>query len=293
MRVDALPIATVGTVRAAASATTYGISYHASLSSRVTHLVPASPQPGRYAIYHEGHGGAALDIGAATIDWLLERGWQVFAVDMPLIGANSDDNGANLNIAHYHDDFDKLEDATGNSPLGLFLLPIKSVVDLIFGHTGAEAPSSVLMIGRSGGGWSTYAYSALDPRIDIAVSVAGGVPLSQRLQSEEEQILDVGDYEQSAPHLYNVVSHEDLMVGAGSTAALYIYNQWDGCCYRVLPDEPIVDYLRTAGTAAGKTIEVYVDESNTQHSIGPSGYQRLEVFLDSVLNSSDAGTPGP
>ncbi|MBL8266134.1 fibronectin type III domain-containing protein [Steroidobacter sp.] len=293
VHVDVLPVAIAGAVQAAASATSYGIAYHSLLSSKVTHFVPASPQPGRYAIYHEGHGGAASDIGAGTIDWLLERGWQVFAVDMPLIGANSGDNGSLLNITNYHDDFDKLEDASGNSPVGLFLLPIKSVVDLIFSHTDAEAPSRVLMIGRSGGGWSTYAYSALDPRIDIAVSIAGGVPLSQRLQSEDEEILDVGDYEQSAAHLYNVVAHEDLMIGAGSSAALYIYNQWDGCCYRVRPDEPIVDYLRTAGTAVGKTIDVYVDESNAQHSIGPSGYQRLEAFLDSALNSSSTGTPGP
>jgi hypothetical protein len=290
---DAFPVQVVeqpsafsGRVSGAMSARSYTVIYHSQLSSRITYFAPSSPVKGLYAIYHEGHGGASVDIGAETIDWLLVRGWQVYAIDMPLIGANGADMTAELDIGRYHDDFDKLEDARGNSPVGLFMLPIKATVDLIYRDASARGEDvQLMMIGRSGGGWSTYTYSALDPRVALAVSVAGGVPLSQRLMAPDEEILDIGDYEQSAAHFYNVVSHEDLMTTAGSRAALYIHNRWDPCCYRLAPGDALVSYLPAAGHALGKAIEVYVDETNSAHSIGPSGYQALDRFIDSALKA--------
>jgi pimeloyl-ACP methyl ester carboxylesterase len=277
-----LPLSIVGNVTKAGAARSYEVTYHFLLSSRITRFTSENPVPGRYAIYHEGHGGAAVDIGAGTIDWLLDRGWEVVAIDMPLIGANSEDRTTQLDSNRYHDDFDELDHST-QSPVALFMLPVKAVVDLVLQWNKDPAQLNLMMVGRSGGGWSTYVYAALDPRIELAVSVAGGVPLSQRLRADTQDILDIGDYEQSAPHLYDVAPHEELMAAAGSRGSLYIHNRFDTCCYRLKPDDPLVSHLPETGRAMGKTIKVYVDEENRGHSIGSAGYAELESFIELIF----------
>jgi hypothetical protein len=249
-------------------------------SSRITWFTPFQARAGRYAIYHEGHGGAATDIAAETIGWLLARGWTVVAMDMPLVGANVVDVKPGL---AQHFDFDARDDGA-TSPLANFLLPVKTVVDSIVERAGAGDPE-VLLIGRSGGGWTTYVYGALDPRVDVVVSVAGGTPLSVRLigRFPFTPALELGDYEQSWPALYSIVRHEDLMIAAGARGSLHIYNEFDGCCYRVRPDDAFVPYLRGASQALGKKIDVFVDRRNPQHSIGPAGYERLELYLNDVF----------
>lgn len=96
-----------------------------------------------------------MDIGAETIDFFLARGWQVFAIDLPISGRNSSEYAQ---FAHGHFDFWKLEDGM-TSPVAKFMLPIKKVVDLI--ESEAAPNRTILMIGRSGGGWATYTYAAL------------------------------------------------------------------------------------------------------------------------------------
>jgi dienelactone hydrolase len=204
---------------------------NALFSSRVTRFSPAQPVDGRYAIYHEGHGGLAVEIGADVIHWLLERGWEVYAMDMPLLGVNGSDQGTRF--PNHHFDLWKLDDGV-TSPVANFMLPVKNVVDFIERHA-TERPT-ILMMGRSGGGWTTYTYAALDPRITVAVSVAGGRPMSQRLDSRGG--LDVGDYEQSAPEIYSAIRHEDVMIAAGARGSMHVFNVNDPCCFRVLPGDP-------------------------------------------------------
>jgi hypothetical protein len=115
------------------------------------------------------------------------------------------------------------------------------------------------------------------------VSVAGGVPLSQRLKDREDDLVDIGDYEQTAAHLYNIVTHEDLMVAAGSKASLYIYNQFDTCCFRLVPHETFIKYLEDAAMSLHKIIRVYVDEEKHAHTMSSRAYVELEQFLDAVL----------
>ena len=272
-----LPQTLIGHVTKHIHAQSFQIALQGGLSSRITWFVPASPVAGRYAIYHEGHGGAAVAIGAGTIDWLLERGWHVIAVDMPLLGANTADARPGLQS---HGDFDSLEGAV--SPLHYFLAPVQAVVDWILEEDPYRDPD-LLMIGRSGGGLTSYLYAAVDPRIDIAVSIAGGRPISERLDAPWGAA-ELGDYEQTIPHLYNVAGHEHLMLAAGSKGAFYLFNRWDSCCFRVEQDGAFVEYLRGASTALGKQVGVFVDPNNPAHSIGPQGYVALDAYLSEVLN---------
>jgi dienelactone hydrolase len=267
----------VGNVTRQATARSFTVPSVRGAASTVTWFAPARSIPGRFSIYHEGHGGAGVDIGADVIDWLLERGWQVIAMDMPVLGVN---RAAARPGLESHADLQSLDDGIV-SPIEQFLLPVKSVVDAIM-TTAAGSDPEVLLIGRSGGGWTTYLYAAVDARIDIAVSIAGGRPISARLDAPWGAA-ELGDYEQSVPHLYNVTSHEDLMLAAGSKAAFYVYNRWDGCCFRVEPDDAFVRYLRRAASASDKAVTVFVDRHHRGHSMSPRAFDEFEWFLTRVL----------
>ena len=267
----------VGNVTHHAYAQSVELAYPGALPTRITWFMPPAPIPGRHAIYHEGHGGAAVEIGFDTIDWLLDRGWSVIAVDMPLLGLNRVDARPGLEA---HGQFEALDDGV-TSTLRFFLTPVRSVVDWIVEVEAGRNPD-ILMIGRSGGGLTSYIYGAIDPRIDIVVSVAGGRPISERLDAPWGAA-ELGDYEQTLPHVFNVVGHEHLMLAAGSKASMYIYNLWDGCCFRIQPDSAFVQYLRGGSAPMGKEISVFVDPDNPAHSIGPRGYIELDAFLGRAL----------
>ena len=267
----------VGNVTHHAYAQSVELAYPGALPTRITWFMPHPPLSGRYAIYHEGHGGAGVEIGSDTIDWLLDRGWSVIAVDMPLLGLNHVDARPGLEA---HGQLEATDDGV-TSPLRFFLTPVRAVVDWIVEVETGRNPD-ILLIGRSGGGLTSYLYGAIDPRVDIVVSVAGGRPISERLDAPWGTA-ELGDYEQTAPHLYNTVAHEHLMLAAGSKGSMYIFNQWDACCFRIQPDSAFVEYLRGGSDPLGKTIAVFVDPENPAHSIGPLGYVELDAFLGRAL----------
>ncbi|HLO79799.1 MAG TPA: fibronectin type III domain-containing protein [Chitinophagaceae bacterium] len=225
------------------TATSYIISYHKNFSSRITWFVPFNPLPNKYAIFHEGHGGSA-EVAGPTIEWLLDQGWQVITADMPLYGGNAADRTPEF--TYLHQDFFKLDDGI-TSPVGLFLLPVKSIVDFITA-SNSSSDKTILMMGHSGGGWTSYLYATLDSRIDYVVSVAGGTPLSERLKDGK---IDTGDYEQFAPELYDRVSHEELMLAAGARGALYMYNKFD-TYFWMDENDPYVAYFRSTAERANR-----------------------------------------
>jgi len=72
------------------------------------------------------------------------------------------------------------------------------------------------------------------------------------------------------------------MKTAGSMAALFMYNAHDPCCFSIDVNSDLVKYLNDASIQLGKTIEVWIDEENNEHSISERGYEVLEDFLKSV-----------
>lgn len=255
-----------------ASVRGYVVRFHPELSSRVTWFEPRAPIGERFAIYLEGHGDAGVDIGAETIVWLLRRGWRVLSIDMPLFGVNAVDQTAEL---QNHFDFARF-DRGRDSPVGLFVLPVKAAIDQIVSESGRNR--RIMLIGRSGGGFTAYVAGAVDQRADFVVSIAGGTPLSTRLSAPWEAY-ELGDYEQYAPHLYDAVAHEQLMVASGSKGSLFTFSTFDPCCSRVRETDPFVAYLRQAGSLQRKKIEVFVDPDFVSHGLGPRGYEALEQAL--------------
>jgi hypothetical protein len=282
MEVERMEPANIGKVQKYLLAYSYRIKYHERFSSRITWFIPENPR-NVYAIYHEGHGDSGVWAAPQTIDWLLEQGFIVINIDMPLFGANRADRTESL---VNHNDLDEFDEGL-ESPVSILVLPVKFVVDMIYRDFNARKEyyndldhyikiPNILMIGRSGGGWTSTIYGTIDRRITASVSVAGFVPLSLRLPS------NISDYEQQLPHLYDVVTYEDFMKASGSIGALYIYNAKDSCCFRVQSTSPLVGYIKESSIQYGKYIDIWIDEENTEHSISERGYEVLGQFLESV-----------
>jgi dienelactone hydrolase len=274
--------ARVGTVDGFATAVSFAISYHPSLSSRCTHFSPPNPSPGRIAIYLNGHSGHTTRFGAHTVNALMQRGWQVIAMDMPLIGENAADTSDALSR---HNDFLSWP-ATPASPVGLFLQPLKAVVDDIYRQHGEGAELTVMLMGFSGGGWTSLMYGALDERVHYVVGVAGGMPMSQWVRKRPTR---PADFEQLDPQIFGAVRYEDIMPAAGSRAAFYVYNQHDPCCFALRPDDPFLAYLRDAGAALGKPIGVYVDTETTRHEVSGAALAALDEFLAAIESATPSG----
>jgi pimeloyl-ACP methyl ester carboxylesterase len=201
----------------------------------------------------------------------------VINMDMPLYGENALDLSDTLKG---HEDFIRFDDGS-QSTIALFLLPVKVVVDMIYSTIDSLGYKfKLLMIGRSGGGWTTTLYGTIDPRVHLAVPVAGLVPLSMRLAADSGR--DIGDYEQFIPDLYDVVTYEDMMKATGLHGSLFIYNAQDPCCFSVQKSSDLVQYLNDAARRYGKRIDVWIDEDNLEHSISERGYEVLGDFLDSM-----------
>lgn len=297
----------VGSVRYFALARSFAIAYHPQLTSRCTYFVPAAalasadpaqnsaPSPGisaehtsspspvaaqkrdwarRFAIYIHGHGGGTIRSGASTVQRLLDHGWQVIAMDMPLVGENGPDHVA---IRKGHNGFFSWP-SDGVSPVALFLQPLKAVVDKIYHDNGDKGELTIMLIGKSGGGWTSYMYGALDERIDYAVSVAGGMPMSQWTKVRPQ--IRRPDYEQVEPRIYESVPYEDLMVAAGSRGAFYVYNEHDSCCFQLSPDDPFIRYLADASDMIDKPIGVYVDQETRTHSFSDAAFAAVDDFIE-------------
>ena len=93
-----------------------------------------------------------------VLRWFLARGWRVVTVAMPLAGENAAP-GFDRGKYGLHDELVRLK-----RPLGVFLEPVVAVVN----YTGAD-----VMIGLSGGGWTTVVAAAIDPAYSAFVFSCG------------------------------------------------------------------------------------------------------------------------
>jgi dienelactone hydrolase len=236
------------------------------LRSRIVRLRASRPHGGT-AIYHEGHTGAGTHLGWPTVDFLLRRGWDVCCVDMLLCGVNVLDRRPGREI---HNDLMHGPDA--HAPLVAMMAPLSALTQRLV----AEGRGPIAIAGRSGGGLMSYLFAALEPRIDACVALAGGVPLSQRL---ELAVRDLGDYEQFSPEFFDLVRHEDLMVAAAQRRLLLIYNTHDTDCFALPPGHPLCAYLEREAARFGCTLRVLIDPHHRGHAFGPLAYEETARFL--------------
>ncbi len=191
----------------------------------------------------------------STIEFFLERGYNVAMVHMPMRGWNDDytvvfpdENKEEIYFGDYdnpHKQIIKLADLGTSMAEGAgfrpFLEPVVACIN--YWDRICEVNQDITMIGLSGGGWTTHLLAAIDTRIKLSFPIAGSYPLYLRNGTENEA--HFGDLEQHYEPLYN----EDIAsdgTGGGIATWLEIYvlggsgknrrqimitSQYDECCF--------------------------------------------------------------
>jgi dienelactone hydrolase len=193
------------------------------INSSALVLTPHAVSKHTTVIFQQGHEGS-LRHGAAVLRSLLQRGFRVVALEMPLLGDNT---RPTVHLKRHgpvqlveHDWFQLLDHEFGGNSLRYFVEPVIGCVNQLADGGCVR----VAMLGWSGGGWTTTLSAALDPRIGRSFAVAGSLPFSLRRRGE------LADYENHYPALYGVANYPELYVlsayGTGRLA-MQILNEFD------------------------------------------------------------------
>lgn len=234
-----------------ASCVTLRVSMLKGFSSLVRYVRPGR-STNRLAMFHHGHSNDVWSSGGAeTVRFFLDRGFDVLVFQMPLMGDNRSLAPPGFRS---HNDMAKLA-SPDFDPIRLFLEPVTTCLNHVLKTT---SPREIVMIGLSGGGWTTTLYAAIDPRVKKSIPVAGSLPDYLRTMAR-----DIGDWEQSYPDFYRIANYLDLYIlGSSGEGRIQrqILNQYDSCCF------------------AGVGYRTY--EKHVQGAVGLTGRGEFGVFLD-------------
>jgi hypothetical protein len=186
-------------------------------------------------IYHSGHNIVFFredhhvnDSGLysmSTLDFFLRKGFDIIGISMPIVGYNDHPDSVTEKGHAWpiqrHDDLFQLQ-----TPFYYFLAPVKACLDFLSAKKGYHR---FIMMGLSGGGWTTTLYSAIDTRIWLSFPVAGSIPVPWRTSKKDE-----GDKEQYFAGFYNRFNYSTLYTLAGAGPDRFtcqILNKKDDCCF--------------------------------------------------------------
>ncbi len=243
------------------------------LSSQIYHFVPAHPN-NEVMLYHEGHGDD-FSKGAEQIARFVADGYSVVALNMPLGGRSEHPRVFHERFGWIklstHEQFKLLSPPHGH-PIKYFVEPVVVALNYLESRYDYRRVS---MTGISGGGWTTTLAAAIDPRIARSFPVAGSYPLYLRSASKR----DWGDWEQTAPALYNVATYPELYVlgsyGNGREQ-LQILNAYDPCCFAGNGWQTYRDAVRTQVQVLGSgAFDVYADDTHREHAISRAALSQI------------------
>ena len=238
----------------------------------------------RLIIYHQGHKGDFLH-GRSTIKTLLENGFDVIAISMPLLGKNNRPvawiEGLGNIFLKDHDWMRFLD-----LPLSFFMSPILAAT-----QHGLESTNyrDISLIGLSGGAWAVTLYAALDDRIANTYQVAGTMPYFLRSPVKGKYKGRIGDFEQNYLPLIKTANYLELYV-AGSVGhgrrQAQIINQYNtvaahGIKYRTY-ETTVAKRVDRIGN--GGEFRVVLDSHNPDHSISRA---TLEWILSDLDKAND------
>lgn len=252
----------------------------------------------RLIVIHQGHvcrlddgiRSGNKDLGTTRLtNHLLSEGFSVLAVYMPHKTPKDCWDGV-------HDPmFDSV--VNSGSPMKYFLEPTAVSLNYVKSSHHFE---DIVMIGLSGGGWTTTLYAALDPTIQLSIPVAGSLPLYLRNADY------VHDREQYLPAFYKIAGYPDLYVlgsyGEGRSQ-IQILNRNDDCCFGekqhdihglgIAWDQAVRDYEENVQLALrdlrSGSFSVYIDETATGHTISENAI--LNIILP-ILDQDALPSPG-
>ncbi|HIZ34309.1 MAG TPA: hypothetical protein H9815_00915, partial [Candidatus Ruania gallistercoris] len=222
----------------------------------------------------------------AVMRTLLDRGYRVAAVDMPLQGWNSTtmdpppgggpppgDPASHERFAGYErDDF---------CAATYFLDPVLTLVN----YAEQLGPlTEVVTVGFSGGAWTTVLHAAIDPRVTVSVQIAGTWPFYLRPTPAEHP--NFGDWEQrreSLPGLYDIAGYLDLYllgVAGSGRRQLQVLNRFDPSCFPGVGYRSYAQPVRDRARLLGGDWEVLDDATHATHQISPYAVDLVAYELD-------------
>lgn len=120
--------------------------------------------------YHNGHEtNKCTPNYDGVVDHFNQLGYDVFEFFMPLYGCNGN---TPYETSSHHEWFEQWE-LKGDFPLRFFIEPVILSVNYAVNVMGYK---HVVLVGLSGGGWTTTVTAAVDPRIKLSIPIAGSVP---------------------------------------------------------------------------------------------------------------------
>ncbi|GAA2082459.1 hypothetical protein [Actinomadura alba] len=260
------------------------------VTSRVFHVLPQRGWNHRLAVYHNGH-GEAFDTMVGTLRGLLHHGYSVLVCAMPFMHWNAraiaDPAGAGRPVkVTSHDELARWESARF-SGLTFFLEPVAVALN----HAIATyRPTSVQMIGLSGGGWTTTVYAAIDPRVTRSYPAAGSLPFYLRSAAPYTRST-IGDWEQrkdTLPGFYGIAGYLDMYVMAATgprRRQMQVLNRFDPCCFGGVGHRSYSAAVSHRAGVIGGDWDVLDDATHDRHSISP-------YALSAILRDLDAGHDG-
>jgi len=225
-------------------------------------------------IYHTGHEGFT-GRDRAAIRALLNAGYLVWRLDMPLIGANPREVAITLPEAgnvfiRQHRQFAYLDELTPGSPLRYFIEPVVALVN----QAQLQGYRDIFAIGLSGGGWTVHLAAAMDLRIRSSYTIAAGVPLGLRFDRDQK---NWGDWEENLPALHRISGFEDLSIlGAAGRSQIQVLNEFDLCCYNEPRYNQYAPAIRQVVESLGGHYNVHWSKGEFQHRANPKA---LKVIL--------------
>lgn len=150
----------------------------------------------------------------------LDLGWMQFGeLSQP---GNEHDYGAHL-------------DLVGSNALGLFYLAMRRGLDYLSALPNVD-PTRIGATGLSGGGWQTVVLGALDPRVAVAVEVAGIGSRESNLTAPS----DTYEIEEDAPDIMQGFDYPEFIAMRAPRPTLLVHNAVDSCCFRAPLVEPYI-----------------------------------------------------
>ena len=188
---------------------------------------PPTRRSDTLVVLHQGHDtppclippDGLLDFDG-TIDWLNQLGYDVANHDMPTFQANAYND---YNVSCNHTFFEQFTEQ-GAPFMRVFLEPVVRTINYALGELGYKR---VVMAGLSGGGWSTTLLAAIDPRIALAVPIAGSLPCDFQHTS--------WDFEQYCDQPWAMVANYSSLYVLGALernrTTVQILHEQDPCCF--------------------------------------------------------------
>jgi dienelactone hydrolase len=172
-------------------------------------------------------------------------------------------------------------DLVGANGVGLFYLAMRRALDYLYDIPNVDQ-SRIGVTGLSGGGWQTIVISSLDPRVQVAIPVAGYDTLLTKISARNP-----GDVEQEATDFLVGQDYSTLTAMRAPRPTLLIFNAEDNCCFRAPLVKPYVfDSIRRAFELYGKedVFQFHMNTDISAHNYGLDNRQQAYRFLTKYFN---------